>query len=471
MSHSLQPPNRRRMIYILMLATACVAAGIAAYPYIADKLAQHRIARVKANYRTLVMAMASLGLDNCGVWLPDDTHIRRLADPSLPLTFEHTPGFQQRGKLMWGMRCLTTPIAYLPALPQDPFNPGQDYAYTTFRSKPVSRGNPNFLAVLSSPGPDGKFDLPLLDLRAGISDLLYTTTPTQHGLSLSPQERGIIRHWIAPHLYDPTNGVRSGGDLIQVVERNYMGYGFSGYSSLWNDEDKIVPPDRPVALTRQNADRPATAADSAATSPTQEEKAWIFRTGIPRELAKILDAANMIKMKGESLNEEHRHRLSNHLGAFREFFDHPRPMREAGFAATLKAWKEEDPEWWTATAKPMPETAEFRGRQMNGWSFRAGFQELTAYDIYPILILYGKTQLLLAAEEAGGQATQDALHRISVLRQIIGPKGIDGCEHLIKHDATIARIHEELHRLCDELERSIKEKATAQPNPKAEHHS
>jgi hypothetical protein len=101
------------------------------------------------------------------------------------------------------LRQLTTPVAYITALPQDVYapSPGQG------RSKPLFLyallrvvGPANDGWVLASCGPDGKYDLvPLRDLPPGTA-----LTPVEIGKRLT-----LLT-------FDPTNGTKSRGDIFKV---------------------------------------------------------------------------------------------------------------------------------------------------------------------------------------------------------------------------------------------------------------
>jgi hypothetical protein len=80
---------------------------------------------------------------------------------------------------------LTTPLAYIDALPADPFNssPKKTYGYL-----PTPDG-----WIVFSPGPDGDFDI---------------------GLQIALEQRlDGLGAWLLGRTYDPTNGTVSGGDI------------------------------------------------------------------------------------------------------------------------------------------------------------------------------------------------------------------------------------------------------------------
>lgn len=84
-------------------------------------------------------------------------------------------------------RLLTTPTAYLDALPADPFLPaGATFSYY------ADQGG----WILLSPGPDGDYDI----------------SPQQFFTSTMPQPNQLL----VVRKYDPTNGTKSDGDLFLV---------------------------------------------------------------------------------------------------------------------------------------------------------------------------------------------------------------------------------------------------------------
>lgn len=102
---------------------------------------------------------------------------------------------------------ITTPVAYVKTLPVDPFSPGPDrsYRYMLYRGGdfPVSW-------ILAGCGPDGDYDLPIYDFGREIGRM-----------EKSPRDplgyHGFPRPVIT-YQYDPTNGLRSDGDLIRMAK-------------------------------------------------------------------------------------------------------------------------------------------------------------------------------------------------------------------------------------------------------------
>ena len=101
--------------------------------------------------------------------------------------------------------------AYVPQLPIDPFSNErrETYASRTYLS-PVS-GQPFF--VLISQGPDGDFDF---DSPEG-DDVATGSDAASHLSSFSPfvLAQPLFAAELTAHTYDPTNGIGSGGDIIE----------------------------------------------------------------------------------------------------------------------------------------------------------------------------------------------------------------------------------------------------------------
>lgn len=439
----------RRMACILITAGIGLTAALA-YPHAARVIAERKLARVRKDYREIAKACATLAVDNCGLCFPEDNHLSRELNSGLPLTFETQPSIFPKGGIVQYHRCLTTPIAYMRRLPGDPFNHGRQYAYASFRASSRSM---NFMAILSSPGPDGKTDLPLEELRDRIEDYRNAKHAPWR---MSPSDRGVIRQWIDPFLYDPTNGTLSRGDLLRVMETHHMCYGF-GFPAdpKWID---VSPPEMMPDLAPKDAGRKR----APGMDRNEEEADWsAWRVTLPLNFYKALAAAGVLEGDGQTyiggVVADRVDRLRNHLGAFQEFFTHPTPRTIPEHRQALDAWRREDPRWWEAmrdVSLSMNEESRLRRMKMINQA---------SYDLYPLVILYGKSQLLEAADEAGRDDAASALRRIAALRD--GLKGIANSRELMKRDPGIERIHLELGRLCDELEANIaalgKQKETA----------
>lgn len=94
-----------------------------------------------------------------------------------------------------GLAALTAPTAYLGSIPIDPFAlPGGRGHYFYLREP-----NSEIAFIIISMGPDGDNDL--LQLYNIFSNS-------------SPSQGDIIKYYLETKLYDPTNGIKSDGDVI-----------------------------------------------------------------------------------------------------------------------------------------------------------------------------------------------------------------------------------------------------------------
>lgn len=107
-----------------------------------------------------------------------------------------------------GLRALSAPTAYLGSIPFDPFSPpeaSQKYFY-------LHSPNDRIDFIIISVGPDGDNDF---------LKLLRTYLEPEIGISsYEPRELSpIIEHYLQVGIYDPTNGIKSNGDIVYIRER------------------------------------------------------------------------------------------------------------------------------------------------------------------------------------------------------------------------------------------------------------
>ena len=148
-----------------------------------------RISQAEAEMRNIATALEDYYIDNNAYPLAfDNFNFKPIPFNDKHISIGYTSGF------------LTTPAAYLPALPMDPF--GEDlnnfpqylYRYGT---------NGNSCWILASNGPDmEKFEKP-------VPELIFLKSLCDLNLALSD---GHMRDYT----YDPTNGDVSFGDVWQV---------------------------------------------------------------------------------------------------------------------------------------------------------------------------------------------------------------------------------------------------------------
>lgn len=228
----------RSALVILPVVLACCAAGSAVLPVVRRHQIDRKLERVKTDQRTIQVALESLFVDDCGNTYPDPEN-------ALPAK-------------------LTTPIAYLPSLPVDPFAGGGE-PYRLFTQ--LNRGNGTAYLIVSR-GPDGDLDSSRLpytkifpapvqlpkgtvwvesfdkegrrDFKVDAPFAYWSAHVVAYGMGVDktvrvPQstyrflpgdsgdwDRWMTRRDLAPYLaehgisvYDPTNGARSDGDSIR----------------------------------------------------------------------------------------------------------------------------------------------------------------------------------------------------------------------------------------------------------------
>lgn len=155
----------------------------------AQEALESKVKRARSDMRTLAVALEAYYVDNNRY--PPSTDNPALSARKTPPGKPTVPSFRMKQpgeKLM----SLTTPIAYIVKLPEDPFAeiPEQTYGYYL---------TPNGLGwILFSAGPDGTMDL---------GWKTYDSSKAQPSIEL-----------IGRYTYDPTNGSVSAGDLYRVKQ-------------------------------------------------------------------------------------------------------------------------------------------------------------------------------------------------------------------------------------------------------------
>ena len=167
-----------------------------------------KLEKVEIDWNIITKAIQDYSIDH---WdRPPDTVLHRKSNPAFPLTFETDMSFAKRqevsaiSNLKPTGDTLTSPVGYLSKLPLDPFNPGHYYGYTVWLDC-------DDIIILHSPGPDRKDDLPLEELR----NILDPCFQKRGWGGLTGSDTSVIRNLIFPHMYDPTNGIHSRGDLFR----------------------------------------------------------------------------------------------------------------------------------------------------------------------------------------------------------------------------------------------------------------
>ncbi|MFH0794243.1 MAG: hypothetical protein V2A74_09465 [bacterium] len=177
----------------LLRSTAIAPAAVVsmiALPNMMEAGVRSKVSRARADMRSLATAMEAYYVDNNAypAWTTDPAKSSRYQRPVEP----PIPSFVRK-TYQSSVMTLTTPIAYITTLMEDPFaGPKQTFGY-------YSKSVGNQLGwILFSPGPDGKFDL---------GWEIYDPSVPQPSLEL-----------LTRYTYDPTNGMVSPGDIWRVKQ-------------------------------------------------------------------------------------------------------------------------------------------------------------------------------------------------------------------------------------------------------------
>ena len=373
-----------------------------------NALAEGRLERVRGDFDMLAKAMNGYGIDRCGGYMPPDTSERRKANPSIPLTFECQVGYMEkmpvgrdhRPREFW---CpLTTPIAYAARNSPRPLRNNGPYGYTCWNY------HDDFVpvGVIHSPGPNGRADWPLETIREDFERVFRASGTEIAGGS--PAQAAVIRRMVQVHLYDPTNGTASGGDLVAVLSS----YGPTGW---------ITPSSEPQRTGTNETEIPTMLADPATSGsiapgwkiddplpPAPHAEAYISRergVKLPFALFNFINSADL-RASDTTMHlalarlDPQRGRLGRD---FAGFFAHPHLLDRAE-ELSLVGWQATQPGWWSAME-----------RMANSPDLHFNYS-VSAAELYTLLPLYGKSQLLLAAYDATTGAKGRALERVSHLQ-------------------------------------------------------
>lgn len=153
---------------------------------------RHPVSRTRADMRALATALESYFVDN-------NAYPPAALDPKEQLCFAGNlplPSFRRYAPGTGAT--LTTPVAYLTAIPSDSWSV-YIHRQSTFAYWAVSGKNPGW--ILLSPGPDCSFDIDFVTLQK-----VY-----RHNESNPTTDLNLLS-------YDPTNGLMSRGDIWRVKE-------------------------------------------------------------------------------------------------------------------------------------------------------------------------------------------------------------------------------------------------------------
>lgn len=177
-----------RFIVVSILAIIVIVTAITVSDFLRAST-RAKVPRAKSDMRSMATALEAYFVDN-GTYPPSSTKENLITlhpqykGKGYPVTFA---GHQ-----------LTTPIAYITSLFEDPFSKQIFYYYQP----------PGFdYWILISPGPDMEYQLDSRNIAWLLDDFLTTET-TKADAELH----------LLPYTFDPTNGTPSPGDVFRVKE-------------------------------------------------------------------------------------------------------------------------------------------------------------------------------------------------------------------------------------------------------------
>lgn len=222
---------------LIVVAIIAILAAIAV-PNFLEAQVRAKVARVKNDLRALNTGIETYRVDhNDYVWGSDnpDTYSEEIGTFLGPLAKGYysfctrTAAGAQVGRDFCG---ITTPIAYMTAIPTDPFA-SQAATFLTYCYRPATVTKNGF--VLTSVGPDGDILAPngkgTTNATNYLSTFNDTNSPSRIGdineravihviegtaPSAILAESGKLRQWVEDLSYDPTNGTVSDGDIVRV---------------------------------------------------------------------------------------------------------------------------------------------------------------------------------------------------------------------------------------------------------------
>lgn len=168
-------------IATVLIAPAAIMAAVAV-PNFFEAQGRAKVARVMADQRSMATGCEAFFVDNnkYPAWSQGADSLNGWETPSLKLKGPDNP------------MTLTTPISYLSSVPPDPFcDEEKAYSY-------ISQDR---TYIIWSMGPDKDYDVTLATLS------LVNNIPDD----------------LIPHVYDPTNGVTSSGDIIRTNQGSVRG--------------------------------------------------------------------------------------------------------------------------------------------------------------------------------------------------------------------------------------------------------
>ena len=177
----------------MLVAPAAILAAIAV-PNFLEAQGRAKVSRVKADMRTMSLALETYYIDQnvYPAWTAEPG--RKIYGSCSP---SDQPGFRVKSSPSDPLMTLTTPIAYISQFYKDPLAPsaGATFSYWT----PPQESGIGY--ILWSPGPDGRYDLNLNNVP-----------------NLYVPKSGVPSPGLVDLTYDPSNGTKSAGDIWRIKE-------------------------------------------------------------------------------------------------------------------------------------------------------------------------------------------------------------------------------------------------------------
>ncbi|MCE5228839.1 hypothetical protein LLG95_04485 [bacterium] len=185
------------MLFIVFVAVPFVGYLIMPISPLGESATRSKVSRVQSDLRALSLAIETYYVEHraypaWAVGNDGENHLLSERNPSYGV-----PTFMIRSAERPKLATLTTPVAYMPAYPQDQFPPDWQYRIRTAYAYRVG-GKYGEGFILYSPGPDLVYDI--------VPEEDYD--PAQRAPSVS----------LINKTYDPTNGIKSRGDIYRVKQ-------------------------------------------------------------------------------------------------------------------------------------------------------------------------------------------------------------------------------------------------------------
>ena len=353
-----------------------------------DTLIKGRLEQVAKDWEKIRIGTLVYGVDFCGMYFPSDTQRQWKKNPKTPLTFgtlDQTTSYSGHSVSWYG---LTTPVAYIKKEPlYDPFRDGEQmYGYTCWTLH--HQGGDFF--VLQSPGPDKVSQFSLGQFRKWMEPYQKART-TLNGTSgmLTETEKAMLRDYVTPYCYDPSNGLASKGDLIQIM--GYDGnsdtthiFGF-GYKN-WYQYPSLKNPSQYELAT---AGRPLDYHWGYRTRQLIEDMPQPKTIQLPSWFIQQMESAgiNLNPSKEEAVKQNLRlKKISQaYLGTLYKALEEGRTLTPEE-TKKFQDIKKLDPAWWNSINKPI---ITWKGYQT---------QSYNKNDVIIPFTLYLESQVLLMGE-------------------------------------------------------------------------